>query len=89
MDYRPHFGKGHVITLATALDPQWTNWPQDPTFVVAMLKMVGYLASFRSVETSELTGTPIEWQFSSQEFLPEVEVLLGTNQKGATRLPSP
>lgn len=81
------FGDGHVVTITTALDSQWTNWPQDPTFVVAMLKMVGYLASFRSVESSDIVGTPIQWQFSSREFLPEVDVLLGTSQKGATRLP--
>ncbi len=81
------FGNGHVIVLATALDPQWTNWPQDPTFVVAMLKTMGYLASFRATETSSIVGTPIEWAFSSNEMLPQVEVLLGSHGRGIARSP--
>ncbi len=79
------WGDGRVIVLATALDPQWNNWPQDPTFVVAILKTMGYLASFRIQESSALVGTPIEWRFSSREMLPEVDVLLGNHRKNAAR----
>ena len=81
------FGNGRVIVLATTLDPQWTNWPQDPTFVVAMLKTMGYLASFRSRETSAIVGTPIDWKFSSREMLPEVEILLGRTGRNVARSP--
>ncbi len=68
-------GDGRIIYALTALDRQWTNWPQDPTFVVAALKIVGYLSSFRGIETSKLAGTPMRWDYSSQEMLPEMEVL--------------
>jgi hypothetical protein len=68
-------GDGRIIYALTALDRQWTNWPQDPTFVVAALKIVGYLSSFRGTETSKLAGTPMRWDYSSQEMLPEIEVL--------------
>ena len=78
-------GNGRVLYTLTALDRQWTNWPQDPTFVVAALKMVGYLSSFRSPETSRFAGTPMRWDFSSQEMLPEIQVLCppasGSNTK--------
>lgn len=79
------FGKGRVVVLATALDPLWTNWPQDPTFVVAMLKTMGYLASFRYTETSAMVGTPIDWNFSSREMLPDAEILLGNFGRSAAR----
>jgi hypothetical protein len=79
------FGDGRVVVVTTTLDPQWTNWPQDPTFVVAMLKTMGYLASFRSRETSAIVGTPIDWTFSSREMLPEVEILLGRTGRNVAR----
>ncbi len=68
-------GQGRVLFGLTAFDRQWTNWPQDPTFVVAALKMVGYLSSFRSPDTARLAGTPMRWDFSSKEMLPEIQVL--------------
>ncbi|MEQ1825469.1 MAG: BatA domain-containing protein [Pirellula sp.] len=78
-------GDGRVLYGLTAFDRRWTNWPQDPTFVVAALKMVGYLSSFRTPETSRLAGTPLRWNFSSQELLPETQVLcpsaVGSNTK--------
>jgi len=68
-------GAGRVLYGLTALDRQWTNWPQDPTFVVAALKMVGYLSSFRTPDAARMAGTPMRWDFSSQEMLPEIQVL--------------
>ena len=38
-------------------------------FVVAALKMVGYLSSFRAPDTGRVAGTPMRWDFSSQEML--------------------
>jgi hypothetical protein len=52
-----------------------------------MLKTMGYLASFRSLETSAIVGTPIDWRFSSREMLPEVEVLLGRSGRSVARSP--
>jgi hypothetical protein len=68
-------GEGRVLFGLTAFDRQWTNWHLDPTFVVAALKTVGYLSSFRGMETSKQVGAPMRWDFSSQEMLPELEVL--------------
>jgi hypothetical protein len=83
-------GEGRILYALTALDRQWTNWPQDPTFVVAALKIVGYLSSFRTPETSRLAGTPMRWDFSSQEMLPEIQVLcpppIGSNTKAIVNL---
>ena len=83
-------GEGRVLYTLTALDRLWTNWPQDPTFVVASLKLVGYLSSFRSPETSRMAGTPMRWDFSSQEILPEIQVLcpppLGSGAKAVLNI---
>ncbi len=69
-------GAGRVLICLTSLDRRWSNWPQDPTFVVAALKMVGYLSSFRTPETSKMVGSGLRWDFSSQEMLPETELVL-------------
>jgi hypothetical protein len=78
-------GEGRVLFGLTALDRRWTNWLQDPTFPVMALRIVGYLSSFRLPETSRLAGTPLRWDFSSQELLPETQVLcpapIGSNAK--------
>jgi hypothetical protein len=68
-------GDGRILIALTSLDRRWCNWPQDPTFVVAALKMVGYLCSFRTSETSKLAGSGLRWDFSAQEMLPETELV--------------
>lgn len=67
-------GEGRVLVALTSLDRRWCNWPQDPTFVVAALKMVGYLCSFRTSETSKPAGSSLRWDFTSQEMLPETKL---------------
>ena len=68
-------GNGRVMYCLTVLDRQWTNWPQDPTFAITAQKLVGYLSSFRGRELSQLAGTSMQWTFSSEDLLPEVQVL--------------
>lgn len=79
------FGEGRIVVFCSAIDPSWTTWPQDPTFVVGMLKTMGYLASFRAPETSSLIGVPIESTFSSREQLPEAEIVLPSLGRNALR----
>ncbi|MFN7290672.1 MAG: BatA domain-containing protein [Pirellula sp.] len=68
-------GNGRVMYCLTVLDRQWTNWPQDPTFAITAQKLVGYLSSFRGRELSQIAGTSMQWTFSSEDLLPEVQVL--------------
>ncbi len=68
-------GDGRLLIGLTSLEPKWTDWHRDPTFVVTALQTVGYLASFRTPDTWRTAGTPMRWDFSSQLQLPEVEVL--------------
>jgi hypothetical protein len=78
-------GAGRVLIALTSLDRRWSNWPQDPTFVVAALKMVGYLSSFKLPETSRPTGTALRWDFSSQEMLPETRLVLPASSARGVR----
>jgi hypothetical protein len=79
-------GQGRVVVVLTALDPRWTNWPQDPTFVVSVLKMMGYLGSFRQRETSSRVGQPIEQVLSNREYLPATDVLLPSQPGSSGRV---
>jgi hypothetical protein len=77
---------GRVVVMLTSLDPRWTNWPQDPTFVVMALKLVGYLGSFRLQETSGRVGQPIAMNYSSREALPNLDILLPSVPGSNSRL---
>jgi hypothetical protein len=78
-------GAGRVLIALTSLDRRWSNWPQDPTFVVAALKMVGYLSSFKLPETYRPTGTALRWDFSAQEMLPETRLILPASSARGVR----
>ncbi|MEO8268622.1 MAG: BatA domain-containing protein, partial [Aureliella sp.] len=79
-------GDGRVVTLLTGLTNDWSNWAQDPTFVVVALRTLGYLGSFRRASTSEPVGSPLEMVVSDTTVLPEVEVLLPAKREGSQRV---
>ena len=82
------FGQGRVLALLTGLDAEWSNWAQDPTFVVMALRSLGYLGSFRRPSTSEPTGSPIEVVVKDEAIQPEAEVLVpGIEDTIRVRLP--
>ncbi len=70
------FGKGRVLVILTGLTSDWSNWAQDPTFVVMALRSLGYLGSFRRAPTSESVGSPIEMVVTGQTVLPDADLLL-------------
>ncbi|MCA9192014.1 MAG: BatA domain-containing protein [Planctomycetales bacterium] len=69
-------GDGRVLTLLTGLRSEWSNWAQDPTFVVLILRSLGYLSSFRHATTSDTVGTSIEVVETDSTILPEAEIIL-------------
>jgi hypothetical protein len=79
-------GDGRVVTLLTGLTNDWSNWAQDPTFVVVALRTLGYLGSFRREPTSEAIGSPLEMVVSGTPVLPEAEVLMPASRAGGQRL---
>lgn len=79
------FGEGRVVVLLTGLSPDWSNWAQDPTFVVVALRSFGYLGSYRRMATSEAIGSSLNMVVSDGAVLPEAEILLPSGA-GNTRL---
>ncbi len=69
-------GDGHVVAILTGVDSTWSNWAQDPTFVVMALRTIGYLGSFRRELASQMVATSIQATFAGQNVLPDGEVLL-------------
>ncbi len=92
------YGDGHVVIVLTGLvsdsagggkllnreqQNAWSNWAQDPTFVVFALRTMGYLGSFRRAETSDPVGAPISTTFAGATLLPGVDLLLPTKNDNA------
>ena len=92
------YGDGHVVIVLTGLVSDaagggrllnaeqkvaWSNWAQDPTFVVFALNTMGYLGSFRRAETSEPVGTTITTTFAGTTLLPGADLLLPAKNDNA------
>ncbi len=92
------YGDGHVVIVLTGLvsdaagggrllnreqQVAWSNWAQDPTFVVFALRTMGYLGSFRRAETSEPVGAPITTSFAGATLLPGADLLLPAKNDNA------
>ena len=60
------FGRGRVMLVLTTAGDEWTSWPQNPTYVVAMLMLNDYLARPTTLEKPHLVGEPwsLEWDLS-------------------------
>lgn len=55
------FGRGKAALVATTADPSWNNWARvSPTFVVALLELVGYLARREAPIFSPMAGQMAE-----------------------------
>lgn len=66
------FGAGRVVVFLTTAAPQWNNWAQDPSFVVVLLRLHSYLASFGRREPPRLVGTPLDVQLDLRKYRRQV-----------------
>lgn len=76
------FGEGRVLALLTGLTPDWSNWAQDPTFVVLALRSLGYLGSFRHEPTSHPVSSALEVTATGETMLPDAEILFPAREQG-------
>ncbi len=53
------FGAGRVVTFLTTAAPTWNNWANDPSFVVAVLKLHAYLAAASRTSETHLVGSQL------------------------------
>ncbi len=69
-------GAGRVVAILTGLSPDWSTWPQDPTFVVLALRSMGYLSSFRRNPTDWPVSSDLEMTVPHASVLPEGDILM-------------
>ena len=82
------FERGRVLTLLTGFSNDWSNWVSDPTFVVMMLRSMGYLGNARKPPTSQPVGSEIDMVLTNTTVLPEAEVIVPARGEGMrVRLP--
>jgi len=53
------YGDGRVMMFAIPGDRDWTDWPDDPSFLVAMQEITGYIAANESNKGALLVSEPI------------------------------
>lgn len=60
------FGRGRVVCFLTTAGDEWTSWPQNPTYVVAMLMLNEYLSSPATELGTYFVGQPWDmvWDLS-------------------------
>jgi hypothetical protein len=84
------FGEGRVVTFLTKAAPtetdlgMWNNWARgNPSFVVAMLELEGYLSAGRKSRPAKMVGSPLEVAFDTGAYLPQVQFQLPASAAGA------
>jgi hypothetical protein len=65
-------GAGRVMVLAAPLDADWSDWPADPSYIVAMQELVRYMARKSAGEGTILVGQPIRHSVDLTMYRPEV-----------------
>lgn len=67
-------GDGRVLFFGFAAGDAWTSWPQNPTYVVAMLLLNDYLSKSARAAEGATVGEPWIVRFDPAQFRREVAV---------------
>lgn len=70
------FGQGRVVTVLTSADPEWTDWPQNPSFVVYQLDLLQRIARRDQLVPERIVGEPIELLVDPARFSDAIEIEL-------------
>ncbi|NBB83310.1 MAG: VWA domain-containing protein [Alphaproteobacteria bacterium] len=68
-------GRGRSLLVTTSADGDWTAWPSDPSYVVALLEMARHLARPTAPLGNVATGQALARRLDVSRFDPRVEVL--------------
>ena len=74
------FGKGRVMAFLTTAGPQWTTWPRNPSYVVAMLLLQEHLAA-ADADTGGAVGQPWTLRYDSGAYRRAATVLVPDPQQ--------
>jgi hypothetical protein len=67
-------GKGRIIAVLSTAAPDWNNWAKNPSFVVAIQEMQGYLGAAGAQAPPRLVGAPLDLTWSQDEYEADVRV---------------
>jgi len=57
------FGRGRVLLWTIAADKQWSDWPTEPSYVLAMRQSAAGIAAERSAAQNVTAGEPLQSPF--------------------------
>jgi uncharacterized membrane protein len=80
---------GRVVAMLTGLSSDWSTWAQDPTFVVFVLRSLGYLGSFRRDPWEAPAGSDLEMTVSDASVLPDGDILFPARNGQRMRMQRP
>ncbi|HND55660.1 MAG TPA: hypothetical protein PLV92_24765, partial [Pirellulaceae bacterium] len=64
------YGRGRVIMLTVPADADWTNWPEEPSYLVFVQELIAELMRRPDEQLVALTGRPLESLLDIRRFEP-------------------
>jgi hypothetical protein len=86
------YGRGRVLLLTSAIDKEWNDWPDHPTYLPALMEMVRHIARRSGGGLESRVGEVIEFAIDPAVF--EADVIVRTpaypaeQEVGVTAAPS-
>jgi len=68
------FGDGRVVMMTTAIDGDWSTWPADPSYLVAMQQLARYMARKSADEGNFVVGGPVHQAVNLTRYRMEVSL---------------
>ncbi len=84
------FGEGHVMLVATSLDVDWNNWPEDgASYLIVMQELARYMARSNAREGGISTGQPLAYDIDLADYRAEASVVEPAGSKTAVQAQRP
>ncbi len=87
------FGRGRVLLVTTAVDKEWHQWPDHPTFLPIVMELARYVTRGANTDVQTLVGESIELSFDPALFEPDAIVRTpaypNERELGVTAAPAP
>src|SRR5205807_3343510 len=72
------FGKGRVIFWTVSANKQWSDWPIDPTYVLAVRSAAMSIARSEAHADNVTAGTPLQYVLEEGQAATEAKVSTST-----------
>ncbi len=68
------FGRGRVVQVNVPADTDWSNWPEDTSYIIWLQELNRYLAQTLNDRGGLAVGEPLHQPVDLSEFRPEVQI---------------